>query len=142
MLRLINIQHIQKILLLVALVCFSFPGRAQQTNPDETNNPENSIQFPATPAKNHLAAENDLKLQVFPNPAADYTTATVFVSVPDQLNLVLVDIAGKVVIELPQIEVKRGEYTFDFNTAGLKQGVYFISLTGQSTRLVQKLQVE
>lgn len=142
MLRHPNIQRIKRSILLTALVCFSYIGIAQQTNPDEINNPVSSIPFPATPDKHNLTADIDLTLQVFPNPAVDYTTATVFVSAPDQLNLVLVDVAGKVVIALPQIEVKKGEYTFDFNTAGLKQGVYFISLTGQSTRLVQKLQVE
>lgn len=85
-----------------------------------------------------------LQLQVYPNPVHEneVTTATVQVSAPDQLKLVMMDASGKVVIELPDIAVNKGEYTFDFNTAGLPKGVYFMSLTGQSTRMVQKLQVE
>jgi hypothetical protein len=80
--------------------------------------------------------QDEVALQLFPNPAADYTTVKGAVSKPGYLEFQLIDIQGRVLEYVPptffQNRVEK-----EFSISSLAAGLYFIRLTYTSEGFTQ-----
>ncbi len=82
------------------------------------------------------------KFFLAPNPATDYTSITLQLKEPQQVNVRLFNITGKKVSELFLGKLNRGLHRFRFSTVQLPPGLYFVSLVSadqvQTVKLIVK----
>ena len=79
---------------------------------------------------------------VFPNPATDNVTLSFALENNDNINIQVVDLTGKVVVELGSAEYTNGVNQVNINTANLNSGVYFINMTSANSNYTQRLIIE
>ncbi|MGB0431689.1 MAG: T9SS type A sorting domain-containing protein [Bacteroidia bacterium] len=79
---------------------------------------------------------------VFPNPAADNVTLSFALENNDNINIQVVDLTGKVVVELGSADYTNGINQVNINTTSLKAGVYFINMTSANSNYTQRLIIE
>lgn len=72
-------------------------------------------------------SNQELRLMLFPNPAADYTTLRGVLSSPGQLSFQLIDIQGRVLQSHPQ-QFFQNAVEKEFSIAELAAGMYFIRM--------------
>jgi len=89
-----------------------------------------------------IPAINVVDASVFPNPADLSARLTFGLESSDQINIQVIDVTGKVVIDLGTANYNTGINRVDFNTSELNGGVYFINLSSDGTRFTQRLIVE
>ncbi|MFN8239444.1 MAG: T9SS type A sorting domain-containing protein [Bacteroidales bacterium] len=87
--------------------------------------------------------DGDITLrQNFPNPFSNTTKAVIKLDSKAKTSLVVYNISGKVVCTLADAVMEPGEYTFEFNSGSLPEGVYYIRLRSgskTSTRTMVKM---
>ena len=76
-----------------------------------------------------LAPEN--KINVFPNPAEDWTSVTYNVRADGQVLVQIQDEQGNILKNLVNEKTEKGEYTVEFNTSELSNKNYFIVITDE-----------
>lgn len=86
----------------------------------------------AVPETNELESKNTLK--VYPNPTNDYLTIELAVANQNQHTVSLLDEKGAILITKRFQSSQTKLYTGD-----LPSGIYFVHLTGEKTKLVQKV---
>lgn len=83
------------------------------------------------------------QFSVFPNPAQDNTMISFSLQDQEQVNLQLIDMTGREVMNVYSGELAAGQHMMPVNTAELSSGIYFIRLsTAEGRNVTQKLVVE
>ena len=127
---------------------FLFPNGAQLTFPDDLGN-ENEAYFINIASQDtcnivststSFLADN-LTSSIAPNPTALYTELKVNSTEDMDLQMVLVDILGKVHVQQP-ISILSGQNIIPLEVQDLAQGIYFMSLTNGQEFLSHKLIIE
>ncbi len=80
--------------------------------------------------------QEEVALQLFPNPASDYTTVKGAVSKPGYLEFQLIDIQGRVLESVPPTYYQN-RVEKEFSISNLAAGLYFIRLTYTSEGFTQ-----
>ncbi len=89
-----------------------------------------------------LAENNTMSLQNFPNPAENVTTISYALNQSaDQVNVQIVDVTGKVVMNINQGARNAGTYNFDLNVADFANGTYFYTLQAGAEKVTKRLVV-
>lgn len=95
---------------------------------------------PKTGIKEISGIANEFKLnQNYPNPFNPVTQIRFSIPSAGFVNLSVFDLSGRKVAELVNGTNPSGEYSVDFNAAGLSSGVYFYRLTTGSFTEVKKM---
>lgn len=80
--------------------------------------------------------QEEVALQLFPNPAADYTTVKGALSKPGYLEFQLIDLQGRVLESVPPTYY-HNRVEKEFSISSLAAGMYFIRLTYTSEGFTQ-----
>ena len=91
---------------------------------------------PLVTGLNTSPRQEEVALQLFPNPAGDYTTVKGAVSKPGYLEFQLIDIQGRVLDSVPPTYYQN-RVEKEFSISSLAAGMYFIRLTYTSEGLTQ-----
>jgi hypothetical protein len=76
---------------------------------------------------------------IFPNPCSENTEIRVTVPSADQVTIFLTDLSGKKLCEMTQTVAGNTLQNIVLNTSGLKDGIYFCTVTGSGFSSTQKL---
>ncbi len=83
------------------------------------------------------------QFSVFPNPAQDNTMISFSLQDQEQVNLQLIDMTGREVMNVYSGDLAAGQHMMPVNTAELSSGIYFIRMsTADGRNVTQKLVVE
>ncbi len=119
------------------------PGVAmdQQWTAGWTNfDPQNTTYFVAVEDLGELPLAN-ATVRNYPNPFNPTTTMKFSVPRAGNVDLKVFDVAGRVVAELHEGDLPAGQFSIDFDGAGLSSGTYFARLQGNGFEAVQKMQL-
>jgi hypothetical protein len=72
-----------------------------------------------------VEVNSNSNISYYPNPAVDELTIQINLEVAAHVNVKLVDLAGKSVLELDRKNVNQGESKLKIDTSGLSKGMYF-----------------
>ncbi|MCX6295789.1 MAG: T9SS type A sorting domain-containing protein [Bacteroidetes bacterium] len=79
------------------------------------------------------------QMMVYPNPTADLMNVSINLEKLEYLQFEVIDVTGKLLKVLLNDRVKAGKNNFNFSTAPLSKGIYFLKVTsGTKEILVQK----
>ncbi|NJM17155.1 MAG: T9SS type A sorting domain-containing protein, partial [Bacteroidales bacterium] len=78
-------------------------------------------------------------LSIYPNPASETTRLSVTVTAPQQVNINLVDVTGKALLQLENSYLTEGEYVYAPNLSGFNRGLYFINATFGTGAISKKM---
>lgn len=87
------------------------------------NAPTNAVEIQETSNNN---------LSVFPNPVRDFYNVRFESNKRQKIDIQIVDMAGKVVVNLYSGIIEEGENMFSFNKANLAPGLYLMNIVGES----------
>ncbi|MBR1769052.1 MAG: Omp28-related outer membrane protein [Bacteroidales bacterium] len=87
------------------------------------------------------ANENICQSFVYPNPTSMQATLSVNVNKADKGHITLVDITGRVILDLGERDLVSGENKIDINTSKLSIGSYFIHLRTNNGITVNRLNI-
>jgi len=95
------------------------------------------------PTRSTLSEENKIvnAVAVYPNPAANKAFITINPKNDEQLNITVYDVTGKKVMKPVYKNLKAGSQLIEINTSDLNNGVYFVQLTGNTSKTTLKLLV-
>jgi hypothetical protein len=79
-----------------------------------------------------------IKMNVYPNPASDYTTLQFTLNKVSDVNIQVMNIQGKTVYSSVLGKQQEGTQEIPLNTAGFSPGTYFVSVTTNQQRSVSK----
>ena len=106
-------------------------------NPRTTPSPAKAVQDipapPDPPMTTNIEAENVLAndlviLSLYPNPTSDVCLVNYVLSSPQNLQIQLLDLQGRVVREVLKEKQSAGNYTLSLELKGLESGVYFLQM--------------
>lgn len=111
------------------------------TSMQRQNNNNNTIE----PASNEIQMKlkneiNDI-LEVYPNPTSDNTKIDFKIETPAKVSIKVLDLLGKVVLDLPSQQYEIGNQTTSLNTRNLTSGIYTIVLTIGEQEISKKLSI-
>lgn len=86
--------------------------------------------------------QNVAAADVYPNPANEMTNLVFNLETADNINIQVMDVTGKVVLDLGAATYNTGINRVNIETSTLKGGIYFINLSSDDTRYTQRLIVE
>jgi len=86
-----------------------------------------------------LALRNKLGFGVYPNPMKNLATITFELKKQSMVNIYLIDITGKKVRNIMNEQKAAGKHNIEVSSANINPGVYFLSLSNDNQRYVQKL---
>ena len=85
-------------------------------------------------------AMNDaIDIVIYPNPAQDQSVIKLNLTEDEFVNVKITDIAGKEVDVIVNKQLAAGDYSFNYNTAGLSSGLYYYQLTAGEKKIVKKV---
>ncbi|MBD3222954.1 T9SS type A sorting domain-containing protein [bacterium] len=119
------------------------PGVAmdQQWTAGWTNfDPQNTTYFVAVEDLGELPLAN-ATVRNYPNPFNPTTKVQFNLPRAGNVSLKVFDVAGRVVAELHEGDLPAGQFSIDFDGAGLSSGTYFARLQGDGFDAVQKMQL-
>lgn len=89
--------------------------------------------------KNSSEPDEHLSYNVYPNPATDQTTISFTLSSPANVNLVIVDVTGRVVKQLANGHHAEGHYTYSVVVSQFPMGMYLCNLTANDLHLSKRM---
>jgi hypothetical protein len=95
--------------------------------------------FPEATSIQSKAFEEDMVLNVYPNPMSSETEISFVVSNPGWISIEVYDIQGKNVVSLVDQEYCAGNYTVRFSGEGLSSGIYFCKMQSGESVKTQKI---
>ena len=85
------------------------------------------------------AALNNLRLNVYPNPAKDYLNLSFPLEEDSEVKLMISDVMGRVIThQQVYLNEQLGKGTMQLSTSHYQPGIYFISLKLKGKRMVSK----
>ncbi|MBQ7984565.1 MAG: Omp28-related outer membrane protein [Bacteroidales bacterium] len=85
--------------------------------------------------------ENIYQTVVYPNPARENVTLTINALNSEKVQINVVDLMGRVVVNLGQQNIKDGANNFNINTSALDNGVYYVRIISDNGISTSKLSV-
>lgn len=82
-----------------------------------------------------------LALKVFPNPAKDMVNISMDLKESMKLEIIVTDVYGQVVAQIPTQSYYAGQQNIELQTAGMNTGVYFIRILSDKGQKVSKISV-
>lgn len=79
------------------------------------------------------------QVMVFPNPAKDFLNVSIELKQSQSLDLILLDLNGRLIKTLFQGEQAAGKYSKILDVQDIPSGVYFLRINGEGKKLSQKL---
>ena len=79
--------------------------------------------------------------QLFPNPASDFVSASIYLKENANLNLQVFDTKGRLVLMRDLGKQTTGDYRIEFETSNLTNGIYFVKVNADSMSSILKLVV-
>jgi hypothetical protein len=98
----------------------------------------NSWGAPSTSSKSITEQDNFLS-QNIPNPFQNETIISYSILKPGTIRLSVVDLYGREVSLIENSFKEKGNHSVNFNSSGLKPGIYFCKLTGDDFSFVRKM---
>ena len=86
--------------------------------------------------------EQKLETTVYPNPTTEFFSVEFSLSTPEYLSFELFDASGKLVTVLLRDWVKVPQNSFSFSPQNLKEGIYFLKLSGKTTQITKKIVIQ
>ncbi|MFT4754017.1 MAG: hypothetical protein ACI85Q_001573 [Salibacteraceae bacterium] len=102
-------------------------------------NATNAIATPLSVSNARLAAN---EVSVYPNPASDNAVISINVEGSNAANVVVMDIVGKTVINLGDVNLGSGKNNVNLNTSKLNGGVYLVQVTIDGVVSTQQLVIQ
>ncbi|MBI1185679.1 T9SS type A sorting domain-containing protein [bacterium] len=87
-------------------------------------------------------ATNVKEVTLYPNPASNNVRLAFSLENNDQVQIQIVDLTGKVVMNLGSKNFTSGYNSLDINTSAITSGVYFINMVSDNTFATQRLVIE
>lgn len=81
-------------------------------------------------------------LNVYPNPATDLLNVSLLLQQKSTVRIALNDLNGREVAVIHSGELQPGENTIQYSTAELASGLYLMTVTDESGKLVQKISIQ
>lgn len=81
-------------------------------------------------------------LKVFPNPVEEQATISFILPEENKVRISLVDCTGRNIANLADGHFTQGKHSIIFNSEHYKRGLFFILLTTEETRVVEKLVIQ
>ncbi len=81
-------------------------------------------------------------MNIYPNPASAITAIPVQLDINQEISIRMLDVSGKLVKEIYQGSAPMGESNYFINAQDYQSGIYFVELTSQRGRSVQKLVIK
>ena len=78
-------------------------------------------------------------LNVFPNPSHGPFTAELNLSQSSDVNMYIIDIQGRIIKTVLNTRLDRGNYSFNLNCSDLSDGMYYLILNDQQSRIYKKI---
>lgn len=102
--------------------------------------PQNAVYFVGVENTGELPLAS-ASVSNYPNPFNPATTLKFAVPRAGSVSLKVYDVAGRVVADLHEGDLVAGQFTVEFDGAGLSSGTYFARLQGTGFEAVQKMQL-
>lgn len=87
----------------------------------------------------NAASAATMPATVYPNPANGLTSVTFTTSSTSKVEVTLVDITGKKVMDINTAEYAKGEHSVFFDAATLTNGIYFVNIKGENEVATKRL---
>ena len=97
--------------------------------------------FTSTCREEDEPSASELQITVYPNPAHDKVTASIYVKEQTQFNITLRDISGRVIISEDR-ESSEGLNAYDINLKGFAKGIYVLEIQSANESRKTKIVVE
>ncbi len=78
-------------------------------------------------------------LKIYPNPATEKTTIKYLLLKDSEVNIAVVDISGKEILNIISINQNKGYHTLNVNLSGIEEGIYFCRFRIDNETFVHKL---
>lgn len=88
---------------------------------------------------NEKAASQTMPATVYPNPTSGLTSVSFTTSSTGNVEVTLVDITGKKVMDINTGSYAKGEHTVYFDATSLNNGIYFVSIKGDNETATKRL---
>ena len=85
--------------------------------------------------------ENTAKVNVYPNPAADFSNVSFELESSSEVQITLTDLRGKTVYTSGLSSLNAGSHTVKINTEVLTSGVYILNFKSNKGNYTQKIAV-
>jgi len=121
----------------------SFSATLQVTNAGGINTIVNAITTTTCDNVSIKEVNNQLGVvSIFPNPTASEVTLKITANVATSLNVMITDVAGKVVaVPVQNQSILAGENNLSINANNLNNGIYFVTITSSNGKETVKLVV-
>ncbi len=91
---------------------------------------------------NTVFTEEKTETKIYPNPTKENFSVDFSLNEPEYLSFELYDASGKRVAVLMKDWVKVPQNSFSFNPQNLKEGIYFLKITGKTTQISKKIVIQ
>lgn len=81
------------------------------------------------------------ELNIFPNPITETGRLTFSISELSSVNILIVDYNGKVVSEVVNDQLEKGNYDFEISSLNLENGMYYVIVRTSNTNKITKINV-
>lgn len=88
---------------------------------------------------NEEATNQTMPASIYPNPTNGITTVSFTTSLSSKVEITIVDITGKKVMDVNNGLFAKGEHTIYFDASSLNNGIYFLSVKGENETAVKRL---
>ena len=127
------------------LAGYLFGGiRAQQGNFGSSSANDTVYRVYITPNNNtgiNEALNSIQNTQLFPNPSNQFSTLLFTLKDNSQVNIMLLDVTGKKVLDIVNEEMQKGNQKININTSKLSAGIYMCKIQSESGDRIVKLVV-
>ena len=82
-----------------------------------------------------------LQTLAYPNPAKDRVNLEISTLQSSQANITVVDMLGREVIKLGDVNLANGKNTFEINTSALSNGAYFVKIISNDGITSKKISI-
>lgn len=89
----------------------------------------NSTNAISTPLSvDNMDSQNNV-ISIYPNPAVELATLSINATDANQASVRVINVVGKTVIDMANVQLNQGSNLLDVNTSSLNGGVYFVQVT-------------
>lgn len=110
-------------------------------DPDLSNN-ENCVKVKMVPVGiTELNNGDGSNVNVYPNPASGEANFNIHLTETGDVNIKVLDMTGRVILQENRAELSKGEHTITINTSHLNAGMYMYQVTANGEPLTGKLYI-
>ena len=95
-----------------------------------------------SPVSVNNIANNVSSVSVYPNPAVTTATVSINTTEASEVSIKVIDVVGKIAIEMNQVNLNNGANNINLNTAKLNAGVYTVVVTSNENVATKQLVIQ